>query len=134
MIWPLLPRQEGLACGLVGASDHREPFPSLLYGMKNTEDFTMKKHLNNFPEHSISIESYNDLLNPCYDSILQFGDRVLVTKTNWKGGVEAAVYGFAEDPKEGLSSIECRLELLKISDEVYTDAGHAMEWCIRNAH
>ena len=31
----------------------------------------MKKHLNNFPEHSISIESYNDLLNPCYDSILQ---------------------------------------------------------------
>jgi hypothetical protein len=48
--------------------------------------------------------------------------------------VEAAVYGFAEDPKEGLSSIECRLELLKISDEVYTDAGHAMEWCIRNAH
>ena len=72
----------------------------------------MKKHLNNFPEHSISIESYNDLLNPCYDSILRFGDRVLVAKTNWKGGVEAAVYGFAEDPKEGLSSIECRLELL----------------------
>lgn len=94
----------------------------------------MKKHLNNFPEHSISIESYNDLLNPCYDSILQFGDRVLVAKTNWKGGVEAAVYGFAEDPREGLSSIECRLELLKISDEVFTDAGHAMEWCIRNAH
>ena len=28
---PLLPRQEGLVCGLVGASDHREPFPSLLY-------------------------------------------------------------------------------------------------------
>ena len=78
----------------------------------------MKKHLNNFPEHSISIESYNDLLNPCYDSILQFGDRLLVAKTNWKGGVEAAVYGFAEDPKEGLSSIECRLELLKISDEM----------------
>ena len=86
----------------------------------------MKKHLNNFPEHSISIESYYDLLSPCNDSILQFGDRVLVAKTNWKGGVE--------DPKEGLSSIECRLELLKISDEVFSDAGHAIEWCIRNAH
>lgn len=48
--------------------------------------------------------------------------------------MEAAVYGFAEDPKEGLSSIECRLELLKISDEVFSDAGHAIEWCIRNAH
>ena len=46
----------------------------------------MKKHLNNFPEHSISIESYYDLLSPCNDSILQFGDRVLVAKTNWKGG------------------------------------------------
>lgn len=94
----------------------------------------MKKHLNNFPEHSISIESYYDLLSPCNDSILQFGDRVLVAKTNWKGGVEAAVYGFAEDPKEGLSSIECRLELLKISDEVFSDAGHAIEWSIRNEH
>ena len=94
----------------------------------------MKKHLNNFPEHSISIESYYDRLSPCYDSILQFGDRVLVAKTNWKGGVEAAVYGFAEDPKEGLSSIECRLELLKVSDETYEDAGHAIEWCIQNAH
>ena len=28
----------------------------------------MKKHLNNFPEHSISIESYYDLLSPCNDS------------------------------------------------------------------
>ena len=28
----------------------------------------MKKHLNNFPEHSISIESYYDLLSPCNDT------------------------------------------------------------------
>ena len=79
-------------------------------------------------------ESYYDRLSPCNDSIMQFGDRVLVAKTNWKGSVEAAVYGFAEDPKEGLSEIECRLELLKISDETYADAGHAIEWCIKNAH
>lgn len=94
----------------------------------------MKKHLNNFPEHSISIEGFYDRLSPCYDSIMQFGDRVLVAKMNWKGRVEAAVYGFAEDPKEGLSPIECRLELLKVSDETYEDAGHAIEWCIQNAH
>lgn len=94
----------------------------------------MKKHLIDFPENNISIESFYERLRPCYDSIMQFGDRVLVAKTNWKGGVEAAVYGFAEAPKEGLSPIECRLELLKISDETYTDAGHAIEWCIRNAH
>ena len=74
------------------------------------------------------------LMQETVDSIMQFGDRVLVAKTNWKGSVEAAVYGFAEDPKEGLSEIECRLGLLKISDETYADAGHAIEWCIKNAH
>ena len=94
----------------------------------------MKKHLIDFPENSISIESYYDQLSPCYDSIMQFGDRVLVAKMNWKGGVEAAVYGFIEDSKDGFSPIESRLELLKISDEAFTDAGHAIEWCIKNAH
>ena len=94
----------------------------------------MKKHLINFPDNSISIERFYDRLSPCYDSIMQYGDRVLVAKMNWKGGMEAAVYGFAEDLKDGLSPIECRLELLKISDETYTDPGHAIEWCIQNAH
>lgn len=66
--------------------------------------------------------------------IMQFGDRVLVAQMNWNGMLEGAVYGFVEDPEEGWSPIECRLELLKISEETYTDAGHAIEWCIRNAH
>ena len=94
----------------------------------------MKKHLIDFPENNISIESFYDRLRPCYDSIMQFGDRVLVAQMNWNGMMEGAVYGFLEDPEEGLSPIECRLELLKISDETYTDAGHAIEWCIKNAH
>ena len=74
------------------------------------------------------------IIRPCYDSIMQFGDRVLVAQMNWNGMLEGAVYGFVEDPEEGWSPIECRLELLKISDETYTDAGHAIEWCIKNAH
>ena len=94
----------------------------------------MKKHLIDFPDNSISIENFHDRLTPSYDSILQFGDRVLVAQMNWKGAVEAAVYGFAEGSKEGFSPIECRLELLKVSDQTFTDAGHAIEWCIRNAH
>ena len=77
----------------------------------------MKKHLIDFPENNISIESFYDRLRPCYDSI-----------------IDGAVYRFVEDPEEGWSPIECRLELLKISDETYTDAGHAIEWCIKNAH
>lgn len=87
-----------------------------------------------FPENNISIESFYDRLRPCYDSVMQFGDRVLVAQMNWNGMLEGAVYGFVEDPEEGWSPIECRLELLKISDEIYTDAGHAIEWCIKNAH
>ena len=94
----------------------------------------MKKHLIDFPENNISIESFYDRLRPCYDSIMQFSDRVLVAQMNWNGMLEGAVYGFVEDPEEGWSPIECRLELLKISDETYTDAGHAIEWCNRNAH
>lgn len=94
----------------------------------------MKKHLINFPDNSISIEGFYDRLRPCYDSIMQYGDRVLVAQMNWNGDMEAAVYGFAEDPKEDFSEVECRLELLKVSDETYEDAGHAIEWCIQNAH
>ena len=45
----------------------------------------MKKHLINFPENNISIESFYDRLRPCYDSIMQFGDRVLVAQMNWNG-------------------------------------------------
>lgn len=91
----------------------------------------MKEHLIDFPEDNISIESFYDRLRPCYDSIMQFGDRVLVAQMNWNGMLEGAVYGFVEDPEEGWSPMECRLELLKISDETYTDAGHAIEWCIK---
>ena len=45
----------------------------------------MKKHLIDFPENNISIESFYDRLRPCYDSIMQFGDRVLVAQMNWNG-------------------------------------------------
>ena len=61
----------------------------------------MKKHLINFPEDNISIENFYDRLRPCYDSIMQFGNRVLVAQMNWNGMLEGAVYGFVEDPEEG---------------------------------
>lgn len=99
----------------------------------DSEDF-IEVHFIDFPENNISIEGFYDRLRPCYDSIMQFGDRVLVAQMNWNGMLEGAVYGFVEDPEEGWSPIECRLELLKISDETYTDAGYAIEWCIKNAH
>ena len=53
---------------------------------------------------------------------------------NWQGGTEAAVYGFVDDPGEWFSADECRLELLKVAKQTFVDAGHAIEWCIKNAH
>ncbi|MFR8177632.1 MAG: hypothetical protein ACLVB5_11410 [Christensenellales bacterium] len=44
------------------------------------------------------------------------------------------VYGFVDDPEEGFSAEECRLELLKVAKQTFVDAGHAIEWCIKNAH
>ena len=51
----------------------------------------MKKHLIDFPENNISIESFYDRLRPCYDSIMQFGDRVLVAQMNWNGMLEGGI-------------------------------------------
>ena len=51
----------------------------------------MKKHLIDFPENNISMEGFYDRLRPCYDSIMQFGDRVLVAQMNWNGMLEGAV-------------------------------------------
>ena len=38
------------------------------------------------------------------------------------------------DPEEDFSAEECRLELLKVAKQTFVDAGHAIEWCIKNAH
>ena len=61
-----------------------------------------------------------------YGAVLRYGDKVLVTDIAWKG-FAAAVYEFVESPEEdGLADIECRLNLLEMTDEVFEDGGHAI--------
>lgn len=93
----------------------------------------MKKQWIDFPK-SICMESFSTRLRPCYDCMMRFGDRVLIAQMNWQGGTEAAVYGFVDAPEEWFSAEECRLELLKVARQTFVDAGHAIEWCIKNAH
>ncbi len=63
-------------------------------------------------------------------AVLKYDGRVLVAGLSWKG-FEAAVYEFIETPEEtGLGDIECRLNLVEASSEVYEDGGHAMAWCM----
>ena len=40
----------------------------------------MKKHLIDFPENNISIESFYDRLRPCYDSIMQLTSASVATR------------------------------------------------------
>nr|DAR31392.1 MAG TPA: Nucleotide modification associated domain 4 [Caudoviricetes sp.] len=93
----------------------------------------MKKQWINFPK-STCMEIFCGRLKPCHDSMMRFGDRVLIAQMNWQGETEAAVYGFVDDPEEDFSAEECRLELLKVARQTFADAGHAIEWCIKNAH
>ena len=46
-------------------------------------------------------------------------------------GFIAGVYEFVDTPEEtGLDEIECRLNLTAMSQEVFEDGGHAIEWAM----
>lgn len=91
----------------------------------------MKKHFIIFPQIT-NIEKLYGIITPCYGACIQYHDMVLVTNVNWKGRYEAAVYEFIETPEEtGLGDIECRLNLVDISDETYGDSGSAIECAMK---
>lgn len=64
-------------------------------------------------------------------AVLRMGDKVLVTDHAWKGFI-AAVYEFIETPEEtGYGYIECRLNLITMSEELFEDGGHAIAWAMQ---
>ncbi len=70
-------------------------------------------------------------VNATVGAVLKMGDKVLVTDRGWKGFI-AAVYEFVDTPEEtGLDEIECRLNLTAMSQEVFEDGGHAIEWAMK---
>ena len=63
-------------------------------------------------------------------AVLKMGDKVLVTDAAWKGFI-AGVYEFIETPEEtGFGYIECRLNLIAMSAELFEDGGHAIAWAM----
>lgn len=94
----------------------------------------MKKNLIDFTEKNINAVKIYDQLRPCCDNVMRFGDRVLVAQANYRGEFEGAVYGFVENPDECWCPSESELILLKVANQTFEDAGHAIEWCIKNAH
>ena len=67
------------------------------------------------------------------EASLQYGDKVLVARMNyWKGDYEAEIYEFVDEPRDGFDRIECRLALIRKSEERFEDGGHAMQWALQN--
>ena len=67
-----------------------------------------------------------------YGAVLKYGDKVIVTDADWRGGFSAAIYEFIETPEEtGLEECECRLTTWKTSETNFEDNGHAIAWCIQ---
>ena len=93
----------------------------------------MKKHEINFLQ-TTTIEHLQDQIPSCYGAAVTFGEKVLVTMTNWRGQYEAAIYEFIEMPEEtGLGAIECRINLVEVAEETFKDGGHAMQWALSRA-
>ena len=67
-----------------------------------------------------------------FGAVLKYGDKVFVTDLNWRGGYVAEIWEFIETPEEtGLADCECRIELVKTSENSFEDNGHAIGWCIQ---
>lgn len=97
--------------------------------MKKTMDYT--EHKNYRFRNTTTLEDLGSQMDVCYDTLMKLGDKVAFAPMNYKGESLAAIYEFIETPEEtGLGDIECRLNLIGISEESFKDGGHAMQWAL----
>lgn len=65
-----------------------------------------------------------------HSKFLTFGEQVLMAGYRYNGlddnGYYGAIYGFTSDKH----SCEDEIRLIKISDELFADDGHAIEWAM----
>ncbi len=92
-----------------------------------TENFATRYWLPN----TSTMENLSMKVTAGEGAVLRMGDKVLVTDHAWKGFI-AAVYEFIETPEEtGYGYIECRLNLIAMSEELFEDGGHAIAWAMQ---
>lgn len=67
---------------------------------------------------------------------MQHGDRVIVAAHTWKKdqglGIQGRIYEFIDEPGGEFAAIECRLQLIAQSNELFTDEGSAIAWTMNN--
>lgn len=79
-----------------------------------------------------NLENIGMELNACYDSLVHMGDKVIYAPMTYRGEYVAAIYEMVESAKEtGLADIECRLNLIEVSEEAFQDSGHAVAWALQ---
>lgn len=100
-------------------------------GIKRYEDYT-ENCVNRYRlPNTSTMENLSMKVTAGEGAVLKMGDKVLVTDHAWKGFI-AGVYEFIETPEEtGYSYIECRLNLIAMSAELFQDGGHAIAWAMQ---
>lgn len=70
-------------------------------------------------------------ISPSYDAIVRYGGKVCVAKLHYKGGYQAEIYEFIDEPDVDFSEIECRLSLSEKAAETFKTSGEAIMWCLK---
>ena len=99
--------------------------------IRRTDDYTENTKTYYRLPNSTTMEYLMSHLNHSEGAVLKKGERVLIADVSWKGFV-AGVYEMTETPEEtGYGYIECRLDLIAISEELFEDSGSAIEWALK---
>ncbi len=98
--------------------------------IKRNEDYTENTAACYRLPNMTTMENLSMKVTAGEGAVLRMGDKVLVTDIAWKGFI-AGVYEFVETPEEiGYGYIECRLNLIEMSEELFEDGGHAIAWAM----
>lgn len=101
-------------------------------GIRRMEEYTENKASGYRLPNSTTMENLSMKVTAGEGAVLKMGNRVLVTDIAWKGFI-AGIYEFTETPDEtGYGHIECRLNLIAMSGELFEDGGHAIAWALNN--
>ena len=102
-------------------------------GIARTEEYTENKAACYRLPNTATMENLSMQVSAGEGAVLKMGDKVLVTDRCRKGFI-AGVYEFIETPEEtGLGYVECRLNLISMSEGIFEDGGHAIAWAMRRA-
>ena len=99
-------------------------------GSKRTEEYTENKAACYRLPNITTMENLSMQVTAGEGAVLKMDDKVLVTDAARKGFI-AGVYEFVETPEEtGLGYIECRLNLIAMSADLFEDGGLAIAWAM----